>query len=308
MQNQQYFCNPISKDSPDPFVMFHDGYYYMMCTERTKIVIHRSRKIADIMQGESITVYRAGKEVQSCIWAPELHRIGNRWYIYSSGCTVGSDYNSIRMFCLESEKDDPFCNYTFKAFTDPDIYAIDQTVFYNEENGKYYNIFVQIRKETGNTIMIGELVSPDKIGAERTVLKHTEFEWEKQKGRVTEGPFILKHDGRVFLIYSANDTFSPYYSLGLMEFSGGDPMDADNWIRYEKPFFSGANGVFAVGHASVFLSPDGSEHWISFHGNESTENYDRSLYLQRFDFTDDGLPDFHEPIARGEKIACPSGE
>lgn len=302
--------NPLRVDSPDPFMTWCDGYYYYMCTERTKIVLYRSKRVSEIFSGEHKTVYEAGNEVKSCLWAPELHKVDGKWYIYSSGCTEGEDYRSIRMFCLEAQGDSPFSDYIFKGFTDSDIYAIDQTVFHNDFDGKDYNVFVQIRKETGNTVMIGEMENPWTIGKKRAVLKHTEFDWEKKQGRVCEGPFILKHCGRTFLIYSANDTFSPYYCLGIMEYMGGDPLDGENWRHFDKPFFREANGVYSVGHASTFLSPDGTEYWLCYHGNKCTEagKYDRSTYIQKFTFTKDGLPDFGEPIKRGQSFECPSGE
>lgn len=298
--------NPLKFDSPDPFITYHDGFYYLLCSERTKIVIHRSKELSKIFDDEYKTVFLGGTNgVIDCIWAPEMHKINNKWYIYSSGTSESQNYRTIRMFCLESENDDPFSDYHFKGFTDSEIYAIDQTIFHDKSTDKYYDVFVQIRPETGNTIMIGELETPWKIGPNRTMLKHTEFEWEKKKGRVTEGPFFFEHNGRTFMIYSANDTFSPFYCLGLMEYIGGDPLNKDNWICYDKPFFESGNDVYAVGHASVFKSPTDKEYWLCYHGNSSTEKYDRSCYVQKFSFGEDGLPIFGEPVSREEKILAP---
>ncbi len=122
-------CLRISKTSaPDPFIVYRDGKFFGTCTEHNKITVFKSNNYTDIFDGEKKTVFEAGREVIDCIWAPEIHRIGDRWYIYSSGKT-NSNYHSIRSFCLESVTDDPFGEYTFKAFTVPDCFAIDQTVF-----------------------------------------------------------------------------------------------------------------------------------------------------------------------------------
>lgn len=48
------------------------------------------------------------------------------------------------------------------------------------------------------------------------LLLRAEKDWELKKGLVAEGPFVLKHKGKYYLSYSANDTRSIYYAIGYI--------------------------------------------------------------------------------------------
>ena len=135
VQTVKTFQNPISRgNAPDPFIQYIDGYYYALYTEADKITLYRNTTLKSVLRGESKVVYQIGKEVGGNIWAPELHYnpTTDRWYIYASGSTNGWEFGTIRMFCLESKTSDPFGEYRFKGFTDSNVLAIDQTVFYDE--------------------------------------------------------------------------------------------------------------------------------------------------------------------------------
>ncbi len=83
---------------------------------------------------------------------------------------------------------------------------------------------------------------------------------------VREGPVVLKHGGKLYLVYSACDTGKPDYKLGMLIAAGdADVMNPDSWKQYPKPVFerSDANGVFGPGHNGFFRSPDGTEDWAS---------------------------------------------
>src|SRR5712672_3220434 len=79
--------NPIlPPDSADPWMIFHEGLYYH-CESKNQqrsIMIRKSRTIAGIGQDPAVCVWTApaaGRNANA-IWAPELHRIGTRWFIY----------------------------------------------------------------------------------------------------------------------------------------------------------------------------------------------------------------------------------
>ena len=69
------FTNPIDKNKPaaDPFVFYHDGYYYSMVTEAVSISIYRSKSVDKLFSEEKKTVFNLCKEVQGHVWAPEIH-------------------------------------------------------------------------------------------------------------------------------------------------------------------------------------------------------------------------------------------
>ena len=71
--------------------------------------------------------------------------------------------------------------------------------------------------------------------------------------------------------------------------------------------FTAGNNVYAPGHCSVFLSPDGAEYWLAYHAR-TTEKGERYLHVQKFGFDESGMPVFGEPVSQYESRFAPSGE
>lgn len=316
----QTFSNPLSDGAAaDPFVLYRDGYYYALHTEADKIAIFRSPSLATVLKDQRKVVFTLCGEVQGHIWAPELHYLPStgRWYIYACGTARGRDFKSMRMFCLESLDDDPFGEYVFKGYTDPDILAIDQTVFYDEKSGTLYTAFSQFT-ELGQVITLAVMEDPWTVSDRRLRLSYPKYDWERQgpaenkDERVNEGPIFLQHEGKLVLIYSASGCWSEFYCLGMVEFTGRDfsadcVMDPGNWKKAQKPIFSAANGVYGVGHCSFFRSPGGSETWIAYHGMHTPDAGEkgRYMYAQPISFDKNGLPAPGRPLSRDTRIPLP---
>lgn len=322
------FYNPISdKSMPDPFIVYHDGYYYGLATEVTVVRLYRCKNVAKLFtEGESKEIAKTGDKIDGGetygwnLWAPELHYLPTtgRWYAYFCGSTDGFDFATMRMFCIESEGSDPFGDYHFKGKTVPDNISIDQTVWYDEASGNLYTAYSNFTSK-GQAVMIARMESPWRVD-ESTVrmLTYPKYRWEKMgstetdDGRVNEGPVFLTHGGRIFLIYSASGCWSEWYSLGMLEYVGPDTslenfINVDNWIKSESPVFTQANEVYGVGHCSFFESPDGSEVWMAYHGMATPDAgvEGRYAYIQKIDFDTEGYPVFGEPVARETELSVP---
>ncbi|HJU54251.1 MAG TPA: family 43 glycosylhydrolase, partial [Pyrinomonadaceae bacterium] len=81
------FTNPLvtSRDAADPWMVYHEGHYYFTATLEPDggIWVWKSRTLAGLDAGTKIKVHTPEvKERSKQIWAPELHFINNRWYIY----------------------------------------------------------------------------------------------------------------------------------------------------------------------------------------------------------------------------------
>ena len=311
--------NPLSTgNAPDPVVVYHEGYYYATFTEALGIAIYRSKDLKTVLTDEKNIIMNLCPEVQGNVWAPELHYnpSTDRWYVYASGSTDGWDFFSIRMFCLESVTSDPFGEYVFKGYTDPNVLAIDQTVFYDEASGTLYTAWSQFT-DKGQVIMLGVMENPWTISDRRMEVSYPKYTWEK-KGktegkdeRVNEGPVFLCHEGKLSLIYSASGCWSEYYCLGLIEFTGEDftpdsVMKSSNWKKHSKSIFSAANQVYGVGHCFFFNTPDG-ETWIAYHGMATPDAGEggRFMYVQPITFDENNLPVLGEPLSRDTVIQYP---
>ena len=310
--------NPIRSygQNGDPCIVYDNEteYYYAVYSapKNDRVILYRAKTLAglgqlDTADGKEIYVAGENKEIKHKLYAPELKKMDGKWYIYASGATSMEDKDasaskSIRLFCLEATSSDPYGDYKFKALLDPDIFAIDAHPF--TYKGVNYIAFARI--SSGNIISIAKLSNPWTIDTSKvTVISTAVYDFETQAGHINEGPFtFVSPDGRLFMLYSANNVTSPYYSLGILEFTGSDILSKPSWTKHKTPVFSSTDNIAAPGHCSVFMSPDGTEYWLAYHFQSSG----RKLGAQKFTFDETGFPVFGEPISPSTYFAPPSGE
>ena len=121
------FKNPILNSGADPWALYSNGEYYLTMTTGSDVTLWESKDLTNISQGTSKVLWKPPAGYQD-IWAPEMHHIGNRWYVYVAADQNG-DNASHRMYVLESSSDNPMSNYTLVGqITSPDHWAIDGTV------------------------------------------------------------------------------------------------------------------------------------------------------------------------------------
>lgn len=320
-QPSKTFSNPLItvQDSADPWMFYHKGFYYFTATldPNGGVWLWRAKTLAGLNNAEKKQVYKAPESGlrSKQIWAPELHHFDKRWFFYFTA-SDGTDENH-RMHVLESKSDDPWSDYEYKAkvFDETaDEWAIDGTVF-RHENGKLYMIWCgHVPDNGGNGLYISEMRDPWTLFSKRVLISKAVYNWEKVRYPINEAPEILQRGGKIFLIYSASDTGTPDYALGMLENSGGDVLEAKNWKKHPTPIFfqskSNNGAVFGPGHNGFFKSPDGKEDWIVYHAKE-TDEYTyrgRRARAQKFAWKADGTPDFGIPVPADKPVRVPSGE
>ena len=317
------FKNPLCTDflQPDPCVIYDNNteYYYALWTRRNDVVIYRSRNVATILSdNDSLEVWHTNAEdgIFECIWAPEMHKCADgHWYIYTSG-TYRPEGGEKRLFVLKSNTHDPFDGFTFVHKLDDDLYAIDPTV-YTDQNGQQY-ICYSVVIEGRQLLEIREMTDPVTFGEKRAIISRACYDWEMippfdEKSSINEGAFFVKNEEKLFIIYSANGTFQNEYCLGVLEYLGGEMCCKDNWKKQDKPLLVQGNGIYGPGHATFFRSPDKKELWCAYHGmticnDEKKEVVKRHLNLQKVHFDQNGLPVMGKCIGINAEIDPPSGE
>jgi GH43 family beta-xylosidase len=260
------------------------------------------------------------------IWAPELHFIAPRWYIYyaagPSGAAPATFINQ-RSFVLESITDDPLGAYTDRGmlYTGDDVggetdnkWSIDLTV--HRIDGQLYAVWSGWELNNTQTdrtpqhLYIATMSSPTAINSNRVKLSSPDASWEQgTELDLQEGPQFLERASQRFIIYSTRESWLPEYKLGQLKLTaGGDPMNPGSWVK-SGPVFTGNSVVHGVGHASFTTSPDGTEDWIVYHSKiNTTPGWERDIRIQKFGWNTDGSPNFGAPIPPGQVTAVPSGE
>jgi GH43 family beta-xylosidase len=318
------FQNPIMDNGPDPYMVKHtDGFYYYVATTGRNITVWKSKTMSGMKHGQSKAIWTApaAGPCSRDTWAPEIHHIDDKWYVYFAA----SDGNFVnrRMYVLENASKDLFADTWVekgKIAAPTDRWAIDGTVLNN--GGEYYFIWSGWEGETrvAQHIYIARMSNPWTIGSERAELSRPTFDWEKVRmaGKdmpyINEGPAVLKRNGNLFIAYSASVFTSDDYCLGLLTADErSDLMDPASWVKASRPVFQKSieNHVFGPGHNSFVTSPDGSEDWIVYHAfsvPSSQTGRVRSARMQKFTWKADGTPDFGIPLPIDAEIDVPSGE
>lgn len=343
-QTELTFSNPLARAMPDPWIVKDNGYYYLCKASGNGINVSRSDKLS---------VISATKSVWKCpvdngnikpwnvtnVWAPELHCVDGRWYIYYTAGRPHSETNSYglqRSGVLRAKTDDPMGEwedlgllYTgdeYKSDLVPTAanttWAIDLGVF--RLNKQLYAVWSG--SPTGSSeqrLYIAKMSNPYTISSNRTMISSADKYWELVSSgtKINEGPAFLKNKekNKFFVVYSANGSWTKNYRLGYIMLSDTlkDPTDRANWTKSSTAAFTridetaNVDGVNGVGHCSFTKSPDDTEDWIVYHvknRNDNTWESGRSAFIQKFTWKEDGTPNFGTPVGWGEIIGVPSGE
>ena len=298
----------------DPFIAEYEGDYYYSFTTGGGIDIFKTDSIEKINVIDRKTVFRCGENgVVGDIWAPEIHRIGDRWYIIA--CALfdsnvvdrglmpdakeydgNNDYYRYG-FVLESKTEDIFGEYTFKAILTPGgLNNIDGT--YLQKDGKLYYIFSGYNNVANQSIYIAEMVNPYTFKEENGEVKVTElsspiFPWERQGWYVNEAPAVLYNGEDVYIVYSASGYSSGAYCMGMLTLKGNDVMKCYSWEKSLLPvvYHQPGRGIYNLGHCS-FLYDDG-EVYMVYHANRTKDFFEspRLSYIEKVEF-ENGRPVF----------------
>ena len=324
-QKRTTFTNPLLPSGADPWSIYKDGYYYYTNTFGDRLVIWKTKSIADLKTAPRKTVFlpSKGKGYSKDLWAPELHFINHKWYLYFAADSGRNE--SHRIWVLENASPDPLKGEWIlkgKVADSSDKWAIDASVFKHKD--QLYMIWSGWEGDTNGRqdIYIGKMKNPWTLEGKRVRLSSPNLDWEQHGDlhdpynpphvNVNEGPEFLQHGDRVFLIYSASGCWTDFYALGMLStHADNNLLDSASWAKSPQPVFkeSVENGVYAPGHNSFFKSPDGTQDWILYHANAAPGQgcgKHRSPRAQSFTWNADGSPNFGEPVKAGVPLFVPS--
>ncbi|MET9225729.1 family 43 glycosylhydrolase [Lentzea sp. NPDC003310] len=310
------YTNPIAERRADPHIFKHtDGFYYFTATvpEYDRIVLRRATTIQGLASAPETVIWRkhSSGEMAAHIWAPEIHFVNGRWYVYFAAGR-SDDIWRIRMYVLESSSANPLSGtWTERGrITTPwDTFSLDASTFVH--NGTRYLTWAQQEPgiATNSNVYLARMGStPWTITGAVTRLTVPTLAWETRGYKVAEGPSVLQRNGRIFLTYSASAT-DANYCLGLLTASASaDLLNPASWSKSPSPVFAtnAATGQYGPGHNSFTVSEDGTSDVLVYHdrnyrdiSGDPLNDPNRRTRVQKVYYRVDGTPDFGVPVPDG---------
>ena len=301
---------PFIEQRADPYIIRKDGWYYFTASvpEFDRIILRKARTLKELPDAvEKIIWMRHPEGLLSCnIWAPELHFVDGKWYVYFAAARTGADESGVydhRIYALENPNPDPFTGgFTEKGRIDTgwESFSLDSTtaVF----GGKRYFIWAQrdFSIPGNSNLYIAEMKNALELKLPAVRLSVPEHDWECRGFLVNEGPASLIHGGRWFLTYSASAT-DERYAVGLLTLKpGGDPLDAGAWEKSPVPVMvtEEQNQLYGPGHNSFTVDEEGRD-LLVFHARpypgfkgDALSDPNRHCFLRTVEYTADGIPVF----------------
>lgn len=245
----------------------------------------------------------------SRLWAPEMHKINGRYWLYYSAASDGSAPLHCSVAVADSPRG-PFTNYIDEDNTPSqarfifEFPTIDGSVFVDDDGSLYY-YFAKDQVGGVSTIWGVELENPYTIkeGCEAVQLTRVGYadmtsgerrEWEAVQGNWNEGPFMVKHDGKYYLTYSANSYTSKYYGVGYAvsnsPLSGFYKPEDSMLLGSEKLKDQSKEWDYVSGTGHHMFINIGSQSYVVYHKHYNIKDAGnvRTLCLDTYGFRKDG--------------------
>lgn len=283
------YNTPFISQRADPYVCKVNGEYYFTASvpEYDRIVLRKSRTLDGLAKVPEIVVWKKHEKgiMSKHIWAPELHFLQEKWYIYYAGGEADDPW-AIRPYVLECAGGDPLKDPWIErgmvipadefSFHD---FSLDMTIF--ENKGKLYCVWaekVNVGKKISN-LYLAEMKTPLELASQQVLLTTPDYPWERVGFWVNEGPSVLKHEHMLYLTYSASETGIDY-CVGMLSIDmDGQLLDPRQWKKERQPVLKTdfKKGILGPGHNS-FVQDENGQDIMFYHARQYDEIIGDPLY------------------------------
>ena len=280
---QAKYTNPVC-EAADPFVLYHEGKYYLYATTCSDkgYIIHVSDDLAT-WEEKGFCLEKKDVLGEKNFWAPEVMYHNGLFYMaYSADWHIGIAVSESPLGPFKQAEKKWIC----------DTPSIDGH-FFKDDDGKIYLYYVHqtFDGKYTNQIYVAEMnenLDAIKKETERLLIDPCE-DWEvRERARTSEGPFVLKNNGKYFLTYSVNDFQSVYYSIGCAV--SESPLGPFKKLK-GNPILKRSEFVNGTGHHSFTTAKDGSIICVYHTHNSPTVVLPRKTCIDKAEF---GVNEFGE--------------
>ena len=328
---------PLVYERADPYIVYdseRDMYYFTGSYPTNgvggadgydRLVIRAASTIEGLSDASAESVIwdeswddADGNSYSQWIWAPEIHKIGDYWYIISTaGTNGGNNFSTLRPFmmrCIDPDNitdpnswEDPVRVKPMAGDEANCLNAMSLDMTYFEADGHSYLAWADFTQTGISSIYIAEInpADPTQLISPCTVISAPEYSWEYVRAVVNEGPAVFKNNGKVYMAFSASGTGSEY-CVGLLTANEGDDLlDADSWVKTNYPVLTSTDfndEVSGPGHNSFTVDEYGNVIIVyharpaeihssgGIHNGDPLQDPCRYAYLQPVNIAADGSP------------------
>ena len=291
-EKQLKFNEPWILQRADPYVYLHtDGWYYFTASIPAYdcIALRRAKSLAELPEAEEVVIWKKHESgpMSEHIWAPEIHYLFGKWYIYFAGGERDDIWN-IRPYVLECQGDDPINDawvekgkmqraagddFSFEAF------SLDATVF--EVNGEWYYVWAEkvgVGKQISN-LYIAKMENGYTLKTVQVLLTTPDYDWERIGFWVNEGPGVVRRGNKIYLTYSASETGVDYCVGMLTADEDSDLLDPKSWVKERYPVLRTDESleIYGPGHNSFTKDEEGND-IIVYHARKESVIVGDPLY------------------------------
>lgn len=309
--HQDRYEFPVAWGKADPCICRWKGKYYFISTNdldhEHSIYIREADSIPGLVCAQQVKILDAYTypHLGNLLWAPELHEIEGRLYVFHAGTPQEFFEEQSHVMALKEggnpmkaadwempvrvlKKDGSFLyEKSGQGIT------LDMTEF--EAGGRHYVCWSQrqfLPVDQGAWLYIA-CVDPKKpwqLTEDPVLLSMPEYGWANNHTFVDEGPFALKKDGKVYLTFSSAATDSTYVVGLLSAQEDADLLDPASWTKENYPILTSRSveGQFGPGHNAYVTDEDGLV-WNVYHARFGV-NGPRSAGIRRVHFNVQGFP------------------
>ncbi len=217
-------------------------------------------------------------------WAPTIAEKNGKYYFYYSAAPLGNGAKNLAVAVSESPTG---------PFEDKGVIVeggslsgqmIDSAVF-TDDDGQSYLYW-------GNGSMYGAKLSEDMLSVEKDTIK------KLNPSNFREGSFMIKRDGKYYMMWSDDDTGNPNYRVyyGIMDSPLGTISGSTLILQRDN---ADSKLIKGTGHHSVINIPGTDEWYICYHrfntalyGNQETQSSaagnHREVCIDKMEFDENG--------------------
>jgi xylan 1,4-beta-xylosidase len=281
------YSNPVLPgDYPDPSVLRDGANYWAVTTSggwSPPFTMLTSRDLVNWVVAGSVLRKRPSW-ASGDFWAPEIVKSGQGYLVYYSARRRHGN------FCV-GVASAPAPTSFFRdrgPIACPRLGAIDPLPVWDAA-GKPFLVW----KEDGNahrrpTPIMAAPLAPGglRVAGPKHELFRNDKPWE---GRVVEGPAMTRHNGKLYMFYSARSCCGRgcNYVMGVAR----SPTLLGPWEKRDGPILSGGDSFRCPGHGTVVDGPDGSQYLLYHAYSEAGSTaVGRQVLLDRLVWGPDGWP------------------